>query len=58
MITAAAAIWRWGFWLRLGPWLVGVDWDAPPLYSERVGPRRAFRIGRWRVRAHKEVRRG
>lgn len=49
-LSAHAA--RAGFWLRIGALLVGIDRDAPRLFSERNGLHRGWiaRRGRWRAR--------
>jgi hypothetical protein len=38
-----AEVWTKGFWLRVGPYIVGADIDAPLLFSERSNAG----AGRW-----------
>jgi len=39
--------WRWGFWLRIGGHGLHITHDKP-LFSERYGFRRCFRVLGWK----------
>ena len=40
-----------GFWFRCFGYGMAIDIDAPMLFSERMGIRKALRIGRVRIQA-------